>query len=137
LRKGLSKIAELQITNGGKTANKRIDYGIEKSHSNDAICITGLLPVDTVNIKDFFVKPLRKKKENKIEELEGFQHRDIVQYTKRNGTKYRGYITALRIKNNKYNTKVCNFRSFEGKTYRGYGFRNLTLVSRPTGIMFI
>jgi len=137
LRSELKKIANLEITDGGTTANKRIDYGISKSHTDDAICITGLLPVDTVDVKEVTIKPIRTKKKNRIEELEGFQHRDIIRYTKRDGTKYEGYITALRIKNNKYNSKVCNFRSFSEKTYRGYGFRNLTLINRPKGLMFI
>ncbi|MGM0369550.1 MAG: RNA-guided endonuclease IscB [Bacillota bacterium] len=138
LRDKLSNIANLEITTGGDTANKRIDYKIEKSHSNDSICITGLLPIDTVEIKEYFIKPLRKKKQNKITSLEGFRHRDIVRYTKRNGESYVGYITSLRIKNNKYKSKVCNFTTLDGnKTFRGYSLTNLTLINRPKGLMII
>lgn len=136
LRDKLSTTAKLEITTGGDIANRRIDYGIEKSHSNDAVCITGLLPVNNLNIKEYFIKPLRKKKANKINSLGGFKHRDVIHYTKRDGTTYLGYITALRVKNNKYNSKVCNFTTLDGdKTFRGYGLSNLTLVNRPQGLM--
>ena len=50
LRGELNDIAPLALTFGSETANKRIDLGIEKSHSNDAIVITGLIP-DTCDIK--------------------------------------------------------------------------------------
>lgn len=40
LRKQLSSLGVLYLTNGGDTANKRIDWNIEKSHANDAVCIT-------------------------------------------------------------------------------------------------
>lgn len=38
----LSELGDLHLTTGGDTANKRIDWNIEKSHSNDAICIVDL-----------------------------------------------------------------------------------------------
>lgn len=138
LREKLSTMAKLEITTGGDTANRRIDYNIEKTHSNDAICITGLLPIDRLDIKEYFIKPLRKKKASKIDSLGDYKHRDVIRYTKRNGTTYLGYITALRVKNNKYNSKVCNFTTLDGeKTFRGYGLGNLTLVNRPQGLMVI
>ncbi|MBC8458255.1 MAG: RRXRR domain-containing protein, partial [Deltaproteobacteria bacterium] len=137
LREELAKIANLEVTTGGDTANSRIDYEISKSHSNDAICVTGLLPVNMVKIKEWLIKPLRKKKKNRTMSLKGFKHRDIVRYTKRDGTTYIGQITALRVKNDKYNSKVCNFRTFEGETFRGYGLKNLELISRAKGLMFI
>ena len=138
LRDSLSTIAELELTTGGDTANKRKDYEITKSHSNDSICITELLPVDNLDIKEHFIKPLRKKKKNKITSLKGFKHRDLVRYTKRNGENHIGYITSLRIKNNKYSSKVCNFTTLDGsKIFRGYGLTNLTLINRPKGLMII
>ncbi len=138
LRNKLSKVVNLEVVSGGDTANRRIDHNIEKTHSNDAVCITGLLPVNNLNIKEYFIKPLRKKKKNKVDTLKGFKHRDLVRYTKRNGETYTGYITSLRIKNNKYNSKVCNFSTLDGeKTFRGYGLTNLTLINRPKGLMII
>ena len=41
----------LYLTSGGDALpNKRIDWNIEKSHTNDAVCITDLQP-DTCDIK--------------------------------------------------------------------------------------
>lgn len=51
LRKQLSNLGVLYLTNGGDTANKRIDWNVEKSHANDAVCITDLQP-DTYDMKE-------------------------------------------------------------------------------------
>ena len=94
LREQLSNLAPLHLTTGGDTANKRIDWDIEKTHSNDAICITDLMP-DTVDVKDWIIKPIRRKCDGKSDNLNGFRHRDYVQYTYRNGATYKGYVVAL------------------------------------------
>ena len=94
LREQLSSLAPLHLTTGGDTANKRIDWGIEKTHSNDAICITDLMP-DTIDIKDWILKPIRRKCKGKTDNVNGFKYRDYVQYTYRNGKTYKGYVTAL------------------------------------------
>lgn len=59
LRKQLSTLGPLTLTTGGDTANKRIDWNIEKSHSNDAICITDLKPYNS-DIKEWTIKPMRR-----------------------------------------------------------------------------
>lgn len=94
LRKQLSELGILHLTNGGDTANKRIDWNIEKSHSNDAICITDLKP-DTIDVKEWTIKPIRKKSKAKTGNVLGIKHRDYVEYTYRNGETHRGYVTAL------------------------------------------
>ena len=94
LRKNLQNLGTLYLTNGGDTANKRIDWNINKTHSNDAICITNLYP-NTIDIKDWIIKPIRKKSKAKINNVLGIKHRDLVEYTYRNGETYRGYVTAL------------------------------------------
>lgn len=99
LREQLSNLAPLHLTTGGDTANKRIDWSIEKSHSNDAICITGLMP-DTVNVKDWVLKPIRRKCKGKTDNVNGFKYKDYVQYTYQNGATYRGYVTVLCPKSN-------------------------------------
>jgi hypothetical protein len=38
---------------------------------------------------------MRRQSEAKIDEVEGFRHRDLIKYTKKNGENYIGYITAL------------------------------------------
>ncbi|MGM9951823.1 MAG: RNA-guided endonuclease IscB, partial [Intestinibaculum porci] len=94
LRKQLSNLGMLHLTNGGDTANKRIDWGIAKSHSNDAICITDLRP-DTCEIKEWVIKPMRRQSKAKTDNVLGIKHRDLVEYTFMNGETHRGYVTAL------------------------------------------
>ena len=102
LREQLSKLGMLHLTNGGDTANKRIDWGIAKSHSNDAICITDLLP-DTCEIKEWVIKPMRRQSKAKTDNVLGIKHRDLVEYTFMNGETHRGYVTALYPEENALN----------------------------------
>ena len=110
LREQLSSLGVLHLTTGGDTANKRIDWDIEKSHSNDAICITDLKP-DTTDIKEWTIKPMRRQSKAKTDNVLGIKHRDLVEYTFRNGETHRGYVTALYPELNALNfqspTKHC------------------------------
>ncbi len=110
LRKQLSELGTLHLTSGGDTANKRIDWNIEKSHSNDAICITDLQP-DTCKIKEWIIKPMRRQSKAKTDNVLGIKHRDLVEYTFRNGEAHKGYVTALYPEQNALNfqspTKHC------------------------------
>lgn len=94
LRNQISKLGTLHLTTGGDTANKRIDWNIEKNHSNDAICITDLYP-DTCDVKDWVVKPMRRQSKAKTDQVLGIRHRDLVCYTYKNGETHKGYVTAL------------------------------------------
>ena len=110
LRKQLSELGTLHLTSGGDTANKRIDWNIEKSHSNDAICITDLQP-DICEIKEWIIKPMRRQNKAKTDNVLGIKHRDLVEYTFRNGETHKGYVTALYPEQNALNfqspTKHC------------------------------
>ncbi len=110
LREQLSKLGKLHLTTGGDTANKRLDWKIEKSHSNDAICITELQPEST-DVKDWIIKPMRRKSKAKTEQVLGIKHRDLVSYTYKNGETHTGYVTALYPELNALNfqspTKHC------------------------------
>ncbi len=105
LREQLSNLGELYLTNGGDTANKRIDWNIEKTHSNDAICITELKP-DTTDIKDWIIKAMRRQSKAKTDNVLGIKHRDLVEYKYKNGEIHRGYVTALYPE-----IKALNFQS--------------------------
>jgi hypothetical protein len=94
LRKQLSLLGRLHMTTGGDTANKRIDWGIEKSHANDAVCITGLKP-ETTAVKEWTIRPMRRQSKAKTDNVLGIKHRDLVSYTYRNGETYTGYVTAI------------------------------------------
>jgi hypothetical protein len=110
LREQLSNLGILHLTNGGDTANKRIDWNIWKSHSNDAICITELRP-DTCDIKEWAIKPMRRQSKARTDNVLGINHRDLVEYTFANGETHKGYVTALYPKQNALNfqspTKHC------------------------------
>ena len=90
----LSKRGNLVLTTGCDTANKRNDWDIEKTHSNDAICITDLIP-NSVELVDWCIKPMRRQSKAKVDEVCGFRHRDYVTYTYRNGDTHTGYVTAM------------------------------------------
>lgn len=110
LREQLSMIGLLYLTFGGDTANKRIDWNIVKSHSNDAICITDLQP-DSCDVKEWIIKPMRRQSKAKTDSVLGIKHRDLVEYTFKNGETHKGYVTALYPELNALNfqspTKHC------------------------------
>jgi 5-methylcytosine-specific restriction endonuclease McrA len=124
LRQELNNIAPLSLTIGSETANKRIDWDIEKSHSNDAIVITGLKP-DSCDIKEWAIRPMRRKSKAKHSEVKGFKHRDLVKYTKKNGETYVGWITALYPEK-----KQCNITTLDGQILKRYGIKSLNLLWR-------
>lgn len=128
----LSKTVPLTLTTGADTANKRIDWSIEKSHSNDAIIISGLkVSTSQCEIKDWIIKPLRRRNKSKTEAVNGFRNRDYVKYIKRNGDCYLGYITALYPKK-----KQGNLTTVEGIVLKRYGLGRMKLLSRPSKINF-
>lgn len=94
LRNKISELGLLHLTNGGATANKRIEWNMKKSHSNDAICITNGIP-DSCNIKEWIIKPMRRKSKAKTNNVLGIKHRDLVSYAYKNGEIHTGYVTAL------------------------------------------
>ena len=133
LREFISSMYELELTYGSDTANKRLDWNIEKSHSNDAICITDLeVRASDCDIKDWHIKPLRSNKKSKVDEVLGFRHRDIIKYTRRDGSFEIGYIIAL-----DKNKKTCSFANLEGKEFRRYGLGRCKVIQRDKGISFI
>ena len=107
LRQQLSILGTLNLSNGGDTANKRIDWAIEKSHGNDAIVITGLkVNSNHCEVKEWIIKPMRRKSKAKTDNVLGIKHRDLVSYTFKNGDKHTGYVTALYPE-----LKALNFQS--------------------------
>ncbi|TDL72269.1 HNH endonuclease [Rhodococcus qingshengii] len=133
LQNELIKIATLALTTGGDTANKRIDWGIDKSHANDGIVICHLkVKPDQCELKNWTIKTMRKRSSKKVESANGFFHRDFVKYTKRNGETYLAYITALYPKKNQ-----CNMTTIEGKILKRYGLSRLSLIWRFSNIYWL
>lgn len=132
-REELSKIAPVTLTTGCDTANRRIDYSIEKSHTNDAIVIAGLsLESTKVDILDWTIKPMRRKNKAQVESVLGFKHRDLIKYTKRDGGQYIGYITALYPKKNQ-----VNITTVDGKILKRYGLKSCKLIWRFNKIYYL
>ncbi len=128
LRKNLSALGELSLTTGGDTANKRIDWDIEKTHANDAICITGLKP-ETCNVAHYVIKPMRRKSKARVDEVGGFRHRDWIEFIPSKGAnagkKFLGYVTALYP-----NTMQLNFTDTCGKEHKRVAISRSWLVWR-------
>ena len=128
LREKLSEMGVLHLTNGGDTANRRIDWDIEKSHSNDAICITDLKP-DTTNIKEWTIKPMRRQSKSKTDNVLGIKHRDLIKYHTRTGVHDRGFVTALYP-----NSNQLNFKNLAGKDYKKVSAKSCKTIWRYSKI---
>lgn len=120
-----------QLTYGCDTANKRQDWNIKKSHSNDAIVITGLqINQNDCEVKDWQIKPLRSKKKNKVEEVEGFRHRDYVSYLDSKNILHKGYVTAMYVDKKQINVQTHD------KHLKRCGYKRCKLIQRPKSIIF-
>lgn len=139
LRAELSNRSPLDLTTGGDTANHRIDWGIEKSHANDAVCITGLKP-ESVDIQTWAIKPIRRQSKAQQQEVCGFRHHDIVAYIFRNGERHEGYVTAMYpdgyFKAGKPQKAALNFQS-PTKHCKRANARKCKLVFRPSRIYWL
>lgn len=133
LRQTLECLYEVDLTYGSDTANKRIDWNIEKSHSNDALCCTNLkFDSEDCNIKDWIIFPLRKKNKIINHSIFHIKHRDIILYTKKDNSSYIGYVISIdNIK------KSCSFVDKQGKQYKRYGIKSCKLIQRNKSINFI
>ena len=130
LQEQLQQYAPLFLTTGGDTANKRIDWNIEKSHSNDALVITDV-KVKDVLIKDWTIKPIRKKKKATHSETCGFKHRDFASYTDTKGITYIGYVTGI------YPDKLQINIQTQNKHLKRVNARKCKLVWKFNGLYFI
>jgi len=68
---------------------------------------------------------MRRKSKARHNEVEGFKHRDLVKYKKKNGEIYVGWITALYPEK-----KQCNITTLDGKILKRYGLKSLKLIWR-------
>ena len=139
-----SKLSELvssgnvYTTTGGDTANSRIDWGIIKSHSNDAACITDVrcLP-ENLNTYVYEIKPQRKKKQTKQDTSSlTIKHRDLVWYQPRGRQPIKCYVTAILQSGscaNKYKLK-----SLDGERFGPIAVNRLRKIEQGTqSLIFI
>ena len=145
LRNELSLLGDLHLTSGGTTANKRHTWNIEKTHSNDAICIgcENLQP-DTVDVKEYFIKPIRHKRKSNMTSM-GFQLGDYVELEIRSNKlkkniKVKGYITAfIKSKSTKEKGKLTyiNLTTDDGTIYKRYSLKKCKLIERQKHLRFM
>lgn len=131
LREQLSNIGALYLTTGCDTANKRIDWDVNKSHSNDAVCITALKP-DNTHIKEWIIKPMRRQSKAIADNVLGIKHRDLVEYRTRTGTRDIGYVTALYP-----SSGLLNFTSNTGKIYKKVSAKSCRVIWRFSKIYWL
>ena len=145
LREQLALLGELHLTFGGTTANKRNAWNIEKSHSNDAICIAcEELPPDTLYVKEYIIKPARHKKKADTTSM-GLQLGDYVELTIRSNKlkktiKVKGYITAFvkcQVGKNKGKLKNVNITADDGTIYKRYSLSKCRLIERQKNLRFL
>jgi len=92
----LNKLGIIQLTTGRDTANKRYEWNIPKSHSNDAVVIcNNKIRSEQCCIIDWTIKPLRRQSKAKCYEVCGLTHRDIVSYVTSKRGKITGYIISM------------------------------------------
>lgn len=131
LQDNLKEISSLVLTNGVDTYKSRDIWNVDKTHSNDAVTITKIFPINDLCIDEYVITPQRRKRENVYNFLMGFKHRDLVKYTPRNKKVYIGYIIGLR-----YNRKSLQIRVNKNKRLDGISPKSCTLLWRFTNLVW-
>lgn len=131
LQDNLKEISSLVLTNGVDTYKNRDIWNVDKTHSNDAVTITKIFPINDLCIDEYVITPQRRKRENVYNFLMGFKHRDLVKYTPRNKKVYIGYIIGLR-----YNRKSLQIRVNKNKRLDGISPKSCTLLWRFTNLVW-
>jgi len=133
-----NKLSELGfgvcVTDGATTANLRTDWGIEKSHSNDAVVIAGLKAC-FVDVYEWVIKPLRKKRQTTIDKSKAIVQGDRVYYARRGKPKFLCYVTA--ILQNGVAAGSYKLKDYLGKMYGPVSVNSLVRVSGERGLSFV
>lgn len=138
LRQFIGGDSYVYLTTGGDTANSRLDWNIEKSHSNDAACITDVrcLP-ENLKTYVYTIKPQRKKKKTKQNTSNlAIKHRDLVWYTPRGRVPIKCYVTAI------MQTGCCagkyKLKSVDGERFGPIAESSLRKIQQGTSsLMFV
>lgn len=118
------------LCTGGDTANNRIDWEIEKTHSNDAVCITHIkCSNDNVISYDYIIKCKRKKKQTN-QDTSGFaiKHGDIVWYKPRGRNKVKCYVVGI-LKSGKYAGSYAIKAIVDGERFSPISVKSLQRVT--------
>jgi 5-methylcytosine-specific restriction endonuclease McrA len=127
----LSRVADLELTTGVDTYLKRKELGVVKSHSNDGLVIAGL-SVGFDSVKDWIIKPLRKKRKSEGYTINGLTFRDLVHYKARTGKEVIGYVVSILNSG-----KSSSITDLFGKRHSRLSASSFRLIYRPGGIMWV
>lgn len=145
---------EAVITYGSETTPKRKDIGLEKTHYNDAIIISGISVIKENPDEWLLIKQFRKKKRSLHEATARKGRKEPNRNQKRNSknTPYykgfylndkvsvlgqKGYITGF-TGNGAYIKDTDNeYITLPGKTYKQVGISNLTLENHNNNWQYV
>lgn len=150
-----NKYPDARVTYGSETTPRRKDLGLDKTHENDAIAITGITRIKELPLTTFKIKQFRKKKrslheatarkgrkvtnvtsrrnDKNTKELRGFHLNDLV-FTK---SGERGYITGFTGKSGFYvKTIEGDYITLPGKSYKQVPLKQIKRICHNNNWQF-
>lgn len=134
IKEQLGKIAPVEVCFGWQTADRRKWLGLEKSHVNDALAIALRSRVFENQICRFEVVARRRRQDmhnHKHDGYAGFEHWDIVEYTRRTGERSLGTVRSF-VPSRR--TIKCRLPFSENY---GVSVGRLRLVERPGALVYL
>ena len=146
-KRTFQKYPQAEFTYGSVTSEKRKELGLEKSHANDAITITGINHIKENTPDCFQIRQFRKKKRSLHEAMprKGRKTPNITQKRNRKNTKSvnhyflndevlfkgkRGWISGFTGTTGAYILNASGqYITIPEKTYKQVGFKDLILIS--------
>lgn len=154
-KKIYKKYPDAQIVYGSYTTPRRKELGLEKTHYNDALAITGMEQVFTDEIGIFKIKQFRKKKRSLHEAIarKGRKEPNCIQIRNSKNTKYQdgfylndkvkvfgrtGFISGFTNGGGAYIKDILgSYITIPEKTYKQVSFKYLEFISHNNNWQFI
>ena len=153
-RRIYKKYPDAQIVYGSYTTSRRKELGLEKTHYNDALAITGIEQVFTDEIGIFKIKQFRKKKRSLHEATarKGRKEPNCIQIRNSKNTKYQdgfylndkvkvfgrtGFISGFTNGGAYIKDILGNYITIPEKTYKQVGFKHLEFINHNNSWQFI
>lgn len=150
----LVKYPNVIITYGSETTPKRKERGLEKTHYNDAIVISGISEIKENPNEWLLIRQFRKKKRSLHEATarKGRKKPNCTQKRNRKNTPYykgfhlndevfvlgqKGYITGFTSGGAYIKNKEDTYIMLPGKSYKQVGIANLKLISHNNNWQYI
>lgn len=149
-----NKYPNASITYGSTTTPRRKELGLEKTHYNDAIAISGIEYIGSNTDNIFKIKQFRKKKRSLHEATarKGRKTQNTTQKRNSKNTKYqKGYYLNDKVRAfgkvgfiSGFNSGGCYIKDIEGnyitipdKTYKQVSFKHLEFICHNNNWQFI